>query len=260
MLYLAHLLYGGDKMITYEIPEILKKYEDTIRSTYRYSNEISFKREETKPWESKLGGCPYLKDLEEYPLDEDGDPMLFLAQINISDLEKIDELPEKGLLQFFVMNDDMFGLDNPIVVKYIENYEEDERFLIKENPYENNKEYKSNLPFSHNGKMYFETREMPISSSIDLFEEIFKDELSAEEYEKLSDDCYSCDSRIGGYPYFVQNDSLGFDDEDFLLLQLDIDDECDIMFGDSGNCVFSIPKDALKNRDFSKVVYDWQCC
>ncbi|OOC57556.1 hypothetical protein BBD40_28000 [Paenibacillus ihbetae] len=75
----------------------------------------------------------------------------------------------------------------------------------------------------------------------------------------LSDDCYSSGSRIGSYPYFIQNDYLGFDD-DFLLLQLDIDDECGIIFGDAGNCVFSIPKDALRSRDFSKVVYDWQCC
>ncbi|WP_280520353.1 DUF1963 domain-containing protein [Paenibacillus vini] len=28
----------------------------------------------------------------------------------------------------------------------------------------------------------------------------------------------------------------------------------------SRNCVFSIPKHALRNKDFSKVVYDWQCC
>jgi Uncharacterized protein conserved in bacteria len=247
-------------MIKYEIPEILKEYENIIKTTFRYSNEISFKREETKPWESKLGGCPYLKSMEEYPIDEDGAPMLFLAQINLLDLKELDDLPKKGLLQFYVVNDDMFGLESPVVVKYIEDYEENEENLLKINPYENEEGYKQSLPFSHNGKMYFETREMPMSSSLDLFDEIFKDKLSAEEYEKLSDDCYACDSRVGGYPYFVQNDYLGFDDQDFLLLQLDIDDECGIMFGDSGNCVFSIPKDALKNKDFSEAVYDWQCC
>lgn len=247
-------------MIKYEIPEIFKDYENIIRGTFRYSNEISFKREETKPWESKLGGCPYLKSVEEYPVDEDGKPMLFLAQINLKDLEKLDDLPKEGLLQFFVVNDDLYGLESPIVVKYIESYEENEEHLLKKNPYENDEGYKEGLPFSHNGKMYFETREMPMSSSLDLFAETFQNELSEEEYDKLCDACYSCDSRVGGYPYFVQNDYLAFGDEDFLLLQLDIDDECDIMFGDSGNCVFSIPKDALKNKDFSKVVYEWQCC
>lgn len=246
-------------MMTYEIPELLKEHENLIKSTFRYSNEISFKREETKPWDSKLGGCPYLERSEDYPIDEDGNPMLFLAQINLADLENLDELPEKGLLQFFVVNDDMVGLEDSILVKYIEVYEENEEQLVKKHPYEN-EEYKWNLPFSHSGKMYFTAREMPMSSSLELFREIFMQKLSEEEYEKLSDDCYSSDSRVGGYPYFVQNDYIGFDDGDFLLLQLDIDDECGIMFGDSGNCVFTIPKDALKNRDFSKVVYDWQCC
>ncbi|KRG14324.1 hypothetical protein ACA30_12210 [Virgibacillus soli] len=246
-------------MIKYEIPKFLTEHEDLIKDTYRHSNEISFKREETKPWDSKLGGCPYLKSSKDFPTDEFGKPMLFLAQINLAELENLVELPEKGLLQFFVVNDDMFGLEEPILVKYIEDYEENEEHLVKKHPYES-EEYNMNLPFLHSGKMYFKSREMPMSSSLDLFREIFMNKLSEVEYEQLSDDCYCSDSRIGGYPYFVQNDYIGFDDGDFLLLQLDIDEECGIMFGDAGNCVFSIPKDALKNRDFSKVVYDWQCC
>lgn len=67
------------------------------------------------------------------------------------------------MLQFYVANDDMFGLEDPVIVKYIEDYEENEEHLIKNHPYEN-EEYKENLPFSHSGKMYFKTREMPMSS------------------------------------------------------------------------------------------------
>ena len=238
-------------MRKYEIPELLKEYENVIKGTFRYSNEIRFKREETKPWDSKLGGCPYLEGVEDYPTDEYGKPMLFLAQINLADLENLAELPDRGLLQFYVANEDLFGLEEPVLVKYIEDYEENEEHLVKKHPYDNER-YKENLPFSHSGKMYFETREMPMSSSLHLFWETFVKKLSEAEYEKLSDDCYSSGSRIGGYPYFVQNDYLGFDDDDFLLLQLDIDEECGIMFGDSGNCVFSIPKDALKRGIFRK--------
>lgn len=40
-------------LIKYEIPEILKDHEDLIKRTFRYSNEISFKREETEPWEDE---------------------------------------------------------------------------------------------------------------------------------------------------------------------------------------------------------------
>lgn len=75
---------GEPRLIKYDIPEILQEHENIIKRTLRYSNEISSKREETKPWESKLGGCPYLKDIKEYPMDEAGQPMLFLAQINLA--------------------------------------------------------------------------------------------------------------------------------------------------------------------------------
>lgn len=64
-------------MIKYEISEILKDHEDLIKRTLRYSNEISFKREETKPWESKLGGCPYLENIKDYPMDEAGEPVVY---------------------------------------------------------------------------------------------------------------------------------------------------------------------------------------
>ncbi len=53
-------------MIKYEIPEILKEHESIIKETMRHSNEITFEIEETKPWDSKLGGCPYLESIEDY--------------------------------------------------------------------------------------------------------------------------------------------------------------------------------------------------
>lgn len=55
----------------YEVPELFKEYEEIIRKSIRKSNEITFSAEDTKPWESKLGGCPYLENLEEYPLDKE---------------------------------------------------------------------------------------------------------------------------------------------------------------------------------------------
>lgn len=43
-----------------------------------------------------------------------------------------------------------------------------------------------------------------------------------------------------------------------LLFQLDTVE--DIMWGDSGVANFFISRDALKNKDFSKVYYNWDCC
>ena len=64
-----------------------------------FTEEVGYKN-------SKLGGNYYWKDadgLKDY---------IFLAQINFSELPENDIFPKKGLLQFFVLNDDCYGLFN----------------------------------------------------------------------------------------------------------------------------------------------------
>ena len=69
--------------------------------------------------------------------------------------------------------------------------------------------------------------------------------------------------RLGGYPFFTQTDPRQYNEkiQDYILLfQLDTDDaENDIMWGDSGVGNFFIHPEDLKKRDFSKVVYNWDC-
>ncbi len=243
----------------YEIPELFNEYEEIIIKSIRKSNEITFSAEDTKQWESKLGGCPYLENLEEYPLDKDGKPMIFLAQINLTDLAELENMPEKGLLQFFVNNDDCYGYNGPCKVIYIENYTTDDSKLICKNPYEEN--YKDILPFNSNGKMHFEEKEMPMTCCCESFDDLFKEKpFNEDQEEKMWDEFDGAGSRVGGYPYFVQSEPAYYNEYNILLLQLDVEDECGIMFGDTGNCNFFISEEDLKNRDFSNVEYDWQCC
>jgi uncharacterized protein YwqG len=243
----------------YEVSELFKEYEESIRKSIRISNEITFTAEDTKPWESKLGGCPYLEDLKEYPLDKQGKPMIFLAQINLSDLIELKNMPQRGLLQFFIHNDDCYGYNGHCKVKYIEKYITDENRLVSKNPYE--EDYRYLLPFNKEGKMHFQLREMPITYSCERFYDFFEEKpFSEEQEEKMWEEFDGAGSRVGGYPYFVQAEPVYYDDYNILLLQLDIEDECGIMFGDAGNCNFFISEENLKNRDFSKVEYDWQCC
>lgn len=57
-----------------------------------------------EPWQSKIGGFPYLPKGTNYPTDrETGEMMLFLMQINCADLPIIDglALPRQGILQFY---------------------------------------------------------------------------------------------------------------------------------------------------------------
>ncbi len=57
-----------------DLPEILAEQREFLESTLRPSVEISFELRSTKPWESKLGGCPYLADAADYPRDSEGRP------------------------------------------------------------------------------------------------------------------------------------------------------------------------------------------
>lgn len=241
-----------------KIPQILKPYEDFLKSTIKPSNQIIFTLDETKPWESKLGGCPYLEDIAQYPVGKTGKPMMFLAQINLGEMPPLPDFPQEGLLQFYVEDDELYGLDYDCVVRYIPKYITDESALVNENPY--CEDYEDNLPFTDDCKITFEQQEMYLGLDCPEFEEKFKD-VSEKETDALFDLCHAADSRIGGYPLFVQYPPAYYNSKDYvLLLQLDLDDTSGLMFGDSGNCNFLISRKDLLAGNFSQVEYDWQCC
>jgi uncharacterized protein YwqG len=70
--------------------------------------------------------------------------------------------------------------------------------------------------------------------------------------------------KIGGYPMFTQWDPrIENDDRTVLLFQLDSDysaGNTKVMWGDSGVCGFFCTPDELRKRDFSNVLYNWDCC
>lgn len=107
-------------------------------------------------------------------------------------------------------------------------------------------------------------------------------ELSGEDFEGTLDDLlgknsvYSAQIRLLientenhllGYPWFIQNDPREDMPEqeaeyfDTVLLHLDsaAADGHIMCWGDGGTCNFLINSQALKNRDFSKVLYYWDC-
>ncbi len=242
-----------------EIPEILKPYEEYLRSTEKPALEITFERGDTLPWESKVGGCPYLKSEADYPRDN-GRPMMFLAQINLDDMPHLEDFPEHGLLQFYIGDDDYFGGNSACKVIYLPEYEKDASKLLSKNPFEDG--YMGMTPFECEGKMTFAPKTMLISTDCREFQEKFPNKVSEEVLDELYEVCCSEGCLVGGYPLFVQESPEYYDDGEYdtLLLQLDCDDECGIMFGDAGNCFFLISKEDLKKRNFDRVEYGWQCC
>lgn len=225
---------------------------NTLLSTMRNINKISYKVEKTTPWESKIGGVPYLEQISDYPLDDENKPYLFLVQLNLSDIKNMPELPQKGLLQFYIKNDDELGYSSCCVVKYIENYITEEDKLLNEHPY---KDDYFNYPFTKDGKLFFETDEMYVDSSCNEFLEL--GQFSKDEEDALY--CYRNESRIGGYPMFMQYDTREDEKYDFLLLQINSDSICGIEFGDGGVAKFFINKNELLAKNFSDVFYTWDC-
>ena len=247
-----------------EFPKELEKFREKLERTYKTCNEIKFVPSETKAWESKIGGCPYLEKEEDYPRDENGNPMFFMAQINLEEMPKLPDFPEKGILQFYVVDDDVYGLEHPCKVIYIENYSKDESKLLKENPFED-KYITEYPPFEKSGKAVFTQKQDMASQQCKGFDEVLALADDEEEEETLWNFIDTAGCKMGGYPYFVQNAPEFYESgtADILLLQIDTDDgdgTCEIMFGDCGNCQFMISREDLLKRDFSNVYYDWACC
>ncbi len=254
-----------------EIPESLEKFRDKIEKTIKPYVKIKLKEQETKPWESKLGGNPYLEIGMEYPKAASGEYLRLLAQINFEEVPHLEAFPQKGILQFFILPGDMYGLDmdDPCIqdtfrIKYISNVVKSEENLIKDFSFLEELEEDWYMPFSNEGKMNFSLEYMPIPWDDYRFNNVYSDiTLTDEEDDDYMENLNVDGCKIGGYATFTQDDPR--DDEELnnfgtLLLQLDIEKECDLMFGDSGIANFFINEEDLKKLDFTKVLYNWDCC
>lgn len=218
---------------------------------------------DTKPsiFESKIGGTGYIPHDKDFPTDSKGNQLRLLAQIECDKI-KLDGFMKTGLLQFWILNDDVSGMDvwgttNQDGFRVIYYPEIDKTVTIEEiegkfvkNEYDNNEE--DWFPVFHECGMSFEKSE---NRYIDY-------------YSNLSDEEWSENTghKVGGYPYFTQEDPRDekqLEYYDFLLFQLDTDyigEEDVVMWGDSGVGNFFINSEKLKNQDFSDVLYNWDCC
>lgn len=196
---------------------------------------------------SKLGGNYYWKDKDTVPKE-----YIFLAQINFSELPENDIFPKKGLLQFFILNDDCYGLfsedKDGYKVVYHEDIEDEGLEVLGDRTIEYSPLYNTDLG------MKFTVKEECLSYQDFRFYDYFDGDLTDEMYEALD----GSGSKILGYPAFTQEDPRQNDKYDTLLLQLDSDKN--MMWGDSGVANFFINSEKLRQGDFSDILYNWDCC
>lgn len=227
----------------------------------------------TRPWESKVGGMPYLPQSTAWPKSPDGRELVFLAQLNFAEMPPLPPFPEKGIVQFYISDDDLYGMDfdngeNPDTfrVLFFEEIEASASALQNHIPLRSFDE--DLLPhhpeISH--PLSFELAEevVPITDYCfyqyfggDFFRQFGEQEWDVMgAYEKA---VRAQGHKIGGYAYFTQDDPRRREDPMLLLFQLDSDEQMDLMWGDMGVGHFFIREKDLLAKDFSRVLYDWDC-
>ena len=264
--------------------EIEKKYQETAKEMMVADASVNASKE-IKITDSKIEGIPYIPIGRKIPTNSKGQQFMFLAQINCEDLKGLEDFPQEGILQFWVLGEDLLGLDfddytnrdgfDVIYYEKIEDYYSEDEFMEMYNPYKFDLKYMETLIASEPCKMKFSLEKQKESFNYELLDNLFKEVLEEEslgfnekdklyeEVEKLYDDEFYEEivgTKCNGFPYFTQwepRDDEQMKEYDTSLFQIDSGKE--VMIGDSGVMHFFINREKLKNKDFSDVFYHWDC-
>ena len=235
---------------------------------------------EKKVCSSKFGGLPYWTRGEEYPKAQDGANLYLLAQINFDQVPNLADYPNRGLLQIFIKADDTYGCsfdseqkDWRIVWREVFSpslamSEADLRAMGVKSASDEKGEDEF-LPFDKEYSLSFKKEITFVHPNCDDFDDVLKNASQVlgfpvydkSPYELFDEDSFSVffddnsKHQIGGYPDFTQNDVRR--EGDILLFQMDSGSE--ILWGDMGIANFFINPEDLINRDFSNVLYNWDC-
>ena len=280
--------------------EIKKIVLDILEKNKKPMIEISLSDEKPNLFQSKFGGVPYLPKDKEVPKNKENEQLTLLAQINIDELPENNIYPMKeGILQFWILNDDILGLDYDTHLGdgyKIIYYKEIDKSVTEKEVLENYKPYKdedSYFPIEGEFSLSFKLTDGYFSDSNDDFREIVdremkkfydenKDKYSEilkiydkenqlnyweiwdilEEDKKIGKKLFGAGHKIGGFPDFTQSDIREVGDYEILLLQIDSDrtEKNEIMWGDCGIANFFIREKDLKEFNFNKAIYNWDCC
>jgi uncharacterized protein YwqG len=225
-----------------------------------------------KPWQSKIGGFPYLPLHTEFPTDNEGRELFFLAQINFSELPAFPSFLQTGLLQFYIHDDCAYGCNyldkkdqNRFRILFLTEIDKDRNRYQKDfswlrdygdTPIDGQRE----IPL----KFELSEEAVPLSDHrvVRFLGESFFDQFAERKWEimeRYSVAIHSDGHKMGGYAHFTQQDPRYLEGDMELLLQIDSDPEIGCMWGDMGLGNFFINKADLLQRNFSRVLYSWDC-
>lgn len=257
-----------------QLPSFLEPFRNKILATQRTTVRIQPQASApAQPAQSRFGGQPYHPLGQSYPLSAQGRPLFFLAQLNFSEIPPLVGFPTAGLLQFFIADNDLYGLDpgKPTVaadfqVRYFPT-------ILPPAALETNFSFlplfEDHLPFNHplGYALSFQTAAEWLGPPEGQFYHQYPDDwwapLGADQ-EDAQEFFYDLGSRasghkIGGYAFFTQEDPRPSQEEWELLLQIDSDSDLGIVWGDMGIANFFIRPADLAAHRFDQVWYNWDC-
>lgn len=259
---------------------------EIVQSTVIPCAKIKLSPEPCVIFDSKVGGLPYLPKGAEAPTDIKGNKLFLLAQVNCEDIAELPDFPHKGMLQFFIQDDDLYGSTLTVPspqkdwrVVYFPEIDLSVDPAAVAAAYADMPEIEFS-PISNECKMTFEMASEGLTTGDYRFEQLFIQRWNEEFPEDEATMIFDLDDSIfevidsnenaggpahkmGGYPFFTQCDPRSEDSAqyDTLLFQLDTDfrQGIGVMWGDLGVGNFFINREALKRLDFSDVLYNWDC-
>lgn len=294
--FISNLKMASNYFATEKGIQRLKNYikENACKPTYLL---VPKRNVEPNIFSTKIGGVPYWDSSLQYPVDENGNKMHLLCQLNFSEcVFKNELLPTEGMLQFFISScDGLYGMNTApeegsaqknfriIFHKKINQsakIEDIEKIVpqkseIKSTPVLNPVALEFVQSISYMKANDYKMTDL-IKSAV---KEILNEDTDKDLYELLGDESENIyayeiyrmitetENHILGYPSFIQGDVREDMSEeeasyfDTTLLHLD-SSCCDgeaMCWGDVGEANFLINSSALKNKDFSKVLYTWDC-
>lgn len=240
---------------------------------------------------SKIGGKPYWPADKEFPVDEQGNKMLMVMQVNCAEAGLSSPLPQQGMLQWFI------SLEPELMYGCQGNYDDEGKgFNIVYHERIDEGAAPSDVPTHDSVEEHLTPvkREVAIDVVAEqtamgvndghfnrLFFDIVKEITGVEHTDKMmwyeyldNDDCLYFEQQLGmkhprhqmqGYPVFSQDDARrDIEQHDTLLFQLDsqfstVDRKELVMWGDMGSGFVFINHDDLATLDIIRAYYCWDC-
>jgi uncharacterized protein YwqG len=236
-----------------------------------------------KSTDSYMGGYPFVPSNNEdweWPKAPDGDPLIFVIQINFKDVPKGYGYPESGLMQVFIdLGAYEYNYAGGLKIFY---YKESELNLGSESSPSDSApliDDDDNIYFDNSAKRIELNEGLQIppetywdavvpetyckTAPLNLFDDLSEDskrlhEIFTKYGNNIADDFAWYTHHLGGTPDWIQD--TAFDVEEPIptfILQIASDD--DIMFGDAGNMQVFGSLEKLHEGDFTDFKWDWAC-